>query len=214
MGVVDAIQWACILCGHHIQNDWVSNKSTSNFVFSLHIPLWKLLRWFRRPTVWATGDWQLQHDNKHTQASCLMQFLFCETSNHPGDSAPLQPRFGALWVLAVPKTKITFEGKRFQTTRELQENTTGQLIMTGRTVWGPKVPTLEETEASLSYVQCFLYLLQMSLFFPFYVAGYFLDRPHISGSSINLVYGHLIYKSLLFLYVKGSHLFHDDPYLG
>ena len=27
--------------------------------------------------------------------SCLMQF-FCETSNHPGDSAPLQPSFGAL----------------------------------------------------------------------------------------------------------------------
>ena len=34
----------------------------------------------------------------------------------------------------------------------------------GRTVWGPKVPTLKGTEASLSHVQCFLYLLQwMSL---------------------------------------------------
>ena len=29
-----------------------------------------------------------------------------------------------------------------------------------RTVWGPKVPTLKGTEVSLSYVQCFLYLLQ------------------------------------------------------
>ena len=34
---------------------------------------------------------------------------FCETSNHPGDSAPLQPRFGDLQLLAFPKTKITFE---------------------------------------------------------------------------------------------------------
>ena len=28
-----------------------------------------------------------------------------------------------------------------------------------RTVWGPKVPTLKGTEASLSYLQCFLYLV-------------------------------------------------------
>ena len=35
--------------------------------------------------------------------------FFGETSNHPGDSALLQPRFGTLWLLAFPKTKITFE---------------------------------------------------------------------------------------------------------
>ena len=28
----------------------------------------------------------------------------------------------------------------------------------GKTVWGPKVPTLKGTEGSLSYVQCFFYL--------------------------------------------------------
>ena len=36
------------------------------------------------------------------------QFLV-ETSNHPGDSALLQPRYGTLQLLAFPKTKITFE---------------------------------------------------------------------------------------------------------
>ena len=35
--------------------------------------------------------------------------VFGEASNHPGDSAPLQPRFGTLRLLAFPKTKITFE---------------------------------------------------------------------------------------------------------
>ena len=35
--------------------------------------------------------------------------FFCETSNCPGESAPLQPRFGALRLLAFPKTKVTFE---------------------------------------------------------------------------------------------------------
>ena len=34
--------------------------------------------------------------------------FFGET-NHPGDSAPLQSRIGALQLLAFPKTKITFE---------------------------------------------------------------------------------------------------------
>ena len=34
---------------------------------------------------------------------------FGETSNHPGDSAPVEPRFGNPWLLAFPKTKVTFE---------------------------------------------------------------------------------------------------------
>ena len=35
--------------------------------------------------------------------------FFGKTSNRPGNLAPLQPRFGALQLLALPKTKITFE---------------------------------------------------------------------------------------------------------
>ena len=74
----------------------------------MNIPPRKLFRWFTRPQLWATGDWQLHHDSAPTHKSRLMQF-FGEISNHPRDSAPLQPRFGTLWLLAFPKTKITFE---------------------------------------------------------------------------------------------------------
>ena len=35
--------------------------------------------------------------------------FFGETSNHPGDLAPLPTRFGTLHLLGFPKTKITFE---------------------------------------------------------------------------------------------------------
>ena len=87
-----------------------SNESASNFALSLNIPPWKLLGWFRRPQLWATGDWQLHQNNAPAHASRLMKF-FGEASNHPGESASLQPRFGALWHLAFPKTKITFEGE-------------------------------------------------------------------------------------------------------
>ena len=67
------------------------------------------IRWFRRLQLWATGDWQLHHDSVPTHTSHLMRF-FWEMSDNPGDqSAPLQARFGALWLLAFPQIKITFE---------------------------------------------------------------------------------------------------------
>ena len=62
-----------------------------------------------------------------------------------------------------PKLKSPLKGKRFQTIDEIQENMMGQLMVTGRTMWGPKMPTLKGTEASLSYVQCFLYLESSSI---------------------------------------------------
>ena len=59
--------------------------------------------------LWAT--WWLAASSWHCARSCIMfhEEFFGKTSNHPGDSALLQPRFGALWLLAFPKTKITFE---------------------------------------------------------------------------------------------------------
>ena len=57
----------------------------------------------------AMGNWQLQHDNVPSHASSLMQSFFGKTSNHPGDSTPLQSRFGTLLLLPFPKTKITVE---------------------------------------------------------------------------------------------------------
>ena len=61
-----------------------------------------------------------------------------------------------------PKLKSPLKGKRFQAIDEIQQNTIWQLMVIGRTVWGPKEPP-KETEASLSYVQCFLYLVSSSI---------------------------------------------------
>ena len=111
MRAVEAIGWACVLCGCHIQNDWASRatKSVSNFALSLNIPLQKLFGWFRRSQLWATGDWQLHHNNAPTHTITSHKECFGKTSNHPGDSAPLEPRFGALRFPAFPKTRIIFE---------------------------------------------------------------------------------------------------------
>ena len=138
-------------------NEW-SNESASDFSLSLNTHPRKLFGWFRRPQLWATGDWQLHHNNKPAHASHLMQNFFDKTSNHPGDSAPLSPDLVPCNFWLFPKLKSPLKGKGFQTINEIQENATGQLKAIERTVWDPKVPTLKETEASLSCVQCFLYL--------------------------------------------------------
>jgi hypothetical protein len=43
------------------------------------------------------------------QLSCRVFFGVCKASQHPGLSAPLQPRFGSLRLLTFPKAKIAVE---------------------------------------------------------------------------------------------------------
>ena len=68
-----------------------------------------------RETIWMIQKlqlWQLvigSFITMHLLVHHVFYTIFGETSNHPGDSASLQRRFGALRLLAFPKTKITFE---------------------------------------------------------------------------------------------------------
>ena len=57
------------------------------------------------------GDWWLAALSRQCTCSYITSpgEFFGETSNHPGNSSPLQPRLGALWLLPFSKTKITFE---------------------------------------------------------------------------------------------------------
>ena len=59
----------------------------------------------------AMGNWWLATSSWQWACSCITSHavFFCETSNHPGNSAPLQPMFCAPQLQAFPKTKITFE---------------------------------------------------------------------------------------------------------
>ena len=164
MGAVEAIEWACVLCGHHSQNDWASRAiNASNFVLRLNISLWKLFRWFRRPQLWATGDWQLCHYNMPVHVSCLMQSFFVKHQIIQVTQPLYSPDLAACNFCLFLKLKSLWKEKRFQTIDEIQENTMGQLMVIGRIVWGPRVPTLKGTEASVGHVQCFLYLVSSSI---------------------------------------------------
>ena len=127
----------------------------------------------------AASSWQCA-------CSCITSHaeVFGKTSNHPGDSAPLQPRFGALRLLAFPKTKITFEREEISDHRW----DSGKYYRAADGNWENCVryqgAYMKGTEASLSSVQCFLYLCLLQsislFFFLCYVAGYLLDRPLIT----------------------------------
>ena len=116
----------------------------------------------QKPPLWATGDWQLHHNNVPAQASRLCSFLV----KHQITQMTLLPYSSDLvpcisWLF--PKLKSPLKGKSFLIISEIQENTTGELMAIGGTMWGPNVPTLKGTEASLSYVWCFLYLVSSSI---------------------------------------------------
>ena len=64
----------------------------------------------RGQTAAAVSFWWSAASSQQPACSCVTSRAeFFGETNHPGDSAPLQPRFGALWLLDFPKTKITFE---------------------------------------------------------------------------------------------------------
>ena len=140
-----------------------NNNSASNFALSLNILLQKLFAWLRRPQLWATGDGQLHHDNEPAHTWCLMQSFFVKYQITQVTQPPYSPDLVPCDFWLFPKLKSPLKGKRCQTIYEIQEDMTEHLMATGRTVWGPKVPTLKETEASLSYIQCFLHLLSSSI---------------------------------------------------
>ena len=131
-----------------------------------------------------------------THASSFFMFdaeFFGKTSNLPGHSAPIQPSFGALQLLAFPKTKITFvreeisdrqwdsgkydgaadgnSKKGFCRVFWTVEETLGELY------WDPKVPILKGTEAPLSYVHslCLLSSVNVSVFHITWLDVYQLD---------------------------------------
>ena len=114
MGGSDTTEWACVLCGHHIQNDWLSRAMN----------LYQILR---HPWTLRCGNYsddsegcsceQLEVGSFITTTCLLTHHISCRVFwwnikllrwlSPP--ATHLQPIFGALWLVAFPKTKITFE---------------------------------------------------------------------------------------------------------
>ena len=125
----------------------VQQKSTLNFARSLNIPPQKLFGWFKRPQLWATGDWQLHHDNVPVHASYLLQSFLVKHQISQVTQSPYSPDLTPCDFWLFPKLKSSLKGKRFQIIDETQENMMGWLMAIRRAVGGSEVPTLKGTEA-------------------------------------------------------------------
>ena len=130
------------------------------------------------------GNWWLAASSQQCAHSCIMSCaeVFGKTSNHPSDSALLQPRFGALWLLAFPNTKITFERDKIW---DLQWNS-GKYNRAADGYWEncvrPHSAYFEEDWSVI--VPCTVFLVSCiffnkCLYFSHYTARCFLDRPHM-----------------------------------
>ena len=89
--------------------EWVEWQICINFCIKLEHSSMETIQMIQKAT--AMGNWWWAASSQQCTCSCITSRaeVFGETSNHPGNSAPLEPRFGTLWLLAFPKTKITFE---------------------------------------------------------------------------------------------------------
>ena len=132
----------------------------------------------------AMGNWWLAASSKQSTCSCILSFkeFIGETSNHPGDSAPLQPKFRALWLLAFLKTKISFEREEISD----YQRDSGKYDGAANSDWENCVRSqgayFEEDWGII--VRCTMFLVSCTffnkcLYFSYYMAGYLLDRPRI-----------------------------------
>ena len=103
-------EWACVLCGHCIQmTAWEQQRICIKFHVKLKHSSTETIQMVQKAA--AMGNWRSEASSWQCASSCIMsraEFLG-ETPNQPADSASLQPRFGTLWLLAFPTSKITFE---------------------------------------------------------------------------------------------------------
>ena len=132
----------------------------------------------------ALGNWWLTASLQQCTHSCIMSWaeIFGKTSNRSGDSAPLQPRYGALWLLAFLRTKIMFEreeisdhwwdsGKYGGAADGDWENCVRSQGAYFEGAWGVDVLCTMFLVSLIFFNKC--------LYFSYYMAGYFLDRPCI-----------------------------------
>ena len=108
MGAVDAVEWACVLCGHCIQNNRVEQRIYIRFCVKLGHSSTKTIQTIQRAA--ATGNWWLAALSWHVH-SCITsraEFFWWNIKSPRW----LSPSIVQIWCPATsgfPQTKISFE---------------------------------------------------------------------------------------------------------
>ena len=88
-----------------LHSKWLSeysNETATDFVLSLNSPRGN---YSDVQKAAAMGNWRLAASSRQRSCSCIASYakFFGKILNHPGDSAPLQLRFGTLRLLVFPQ---------------------------------------------------------------------------------------------------------------
>ena len=131
------------------------------------------------------GNWWLAASSCQRAHSCITshaEFFWWNIKSPRWLSPPYNPDLAPSDFWLSPKLKPPLKGKRFHTVKEIQENTVVPLMETGRTVrlqgayfegdWGIAILCTVVLVSCIFFNKC--------LYFSYYMAEYFLDRPHIS----------------------------------
>ena len=168
----------------HVYCVAVTLKMTERVEQRIHIKFCIKLEHSSTETIWMTqkaaamGNWWLAASSWQCACSCITSL-----ADHPGDSAPLHPRFGTLWLLAFPKSKITFEreeisdhlwdsGKHNGAAGGDWENCVRAQGACSDGDWGVIVLWTMFLVSCIFFNKC--------LYFSYYVAGSLLDKPRMS----------------------------------
>ena len=81
----------------------------------------------KRPDLWATGTWQLHHDNAPAHSSPLIQTFLAKHNIPVVRQAPYSPDMAPcdFWLFFHLKTQL--KGARFESRNDIMRNTTAKL---------------------------------------------------------------------------------------
>ena len=179
--MVDVTEWAYLLCGHYIKSEQVKQRICIKFCINPEHSSVETIGMIQKAA--AMGSWCLAASSRQCAYSCITSHAeyFGNTSNHPGDSGSQQPRFGALQLLAFPKTKITFEREEISDCWWDSGNYDGAADSDWENCVRSQGTYFEGDwdVIVLCTVSCILYLLQKCLYFSYFMVRYHLDRPRM-----------------------------------
>ena len=99
----------------------VEQQICIKFCFKLeHSSTETAFRWFGRPQLWATGDWQLHHDDMPSHAPHFVQSFLAKHQIAQGTQPPYSPDSVPCDFWLFPELKSPLKGKRFETMDEGQ----------------------------------------------------------------------------------------------
>ena len=116
--MVEASEWACVLCGHCIPNDWVEQGICIKFCIKLEHFSTETIQMIQKAAAmgnwwWAASSWQCTRSRVTSCAEFLAQHQITQVTQplYCPDLAPCDFQL-------LPKLKSPLKGKRFQTIDE------------------------------------------------------------------------------------------------